>query len=446
MATKGIKLRDKDNNVILPVTSSDLVEVKYGNSSKILTNLLEENEQVTAEALSDLNDRLLQIPDSVSISGTTGEISDGTVFIPFAGVSYNSNYIKNAGAVLGAIQDNYNRGSANVTAVPVSGNYGADGIGSNKAVSLRYETPKLNFLQGLNGASTFPTGTVPSSSVNKNYYDTVKNTKYKTNIYSTAAGSVSYAPLIDGNNYCCNNGTTYEMYFFNTDRMMNYLTAYARWDLGQPLVKEITANNIWQWGSMSGNDDLLSTLCLTKSAISFRKEYSGTAPTGSCSVIDPTHVISGTIIAGRMDRNNPATSQRTEITNDSIKIYASSEATTADIRATVAYFIGQDGNYRVYANKFYEVSDKNVKNNITPITYNPNDIDIYSFVINGANSYSYGFIAQDVAETHPELVSYTNNSYLSVDYNSTLSLLLAKAINRIDELENRVKELEKKIK
>ena len=91
-----------------------------------------------------------------------------------------------------------------------------------------------------------------------------------------------------------------------------------------------------------------------------------------------------------------------------------------------------------------ETSDERLKTNISPIAYDSDGIGIYTFIKNDYDSYSYGFIAQNVAETHPELVSENKDtSYLSVDYNSTLSLLLAKALNRIDELEKRVSELEK---
>ena len=101
-------------------------------------------------------------------------------------------------------------------------------------------------------------------------------------------------------------------------------------------------------------------------------------------------------------------------------------------------------NHTAYAVKFMETSDERLKTNISPIAYDPDGIGIYSFIKNDYDSYSYGFIAQNIAETHPELVSEnTVTSYLAVDYDATLSLLLAKALNRIDALEKRVLELEK---
>ena len=101
-------------------------------------------------------------------------------------------------------------------------------------------------------------------------------------------------------------------------------------------------------------------------------------------------------------------------------------------------------NHTLYAASFKEASDERLKTNISPIAYDPDGIGIYSFIKNDYDSYSYGFIAQNIAETHPELVSEnTVTSYLAVDYDATLSLLLAKAFNRIDTLEKRVIELEK---
>ena len=57
-STLGVMFRDRYNNAILPVTSSDMIEVNYGGTSKILTSLLQENEQVTTEALIDLYNRI----------------------------------------------------------------------------------------------------------------------------------------------------------------------------------------------------------------------------------------------------------------------------------------------------------------------------------------------------------------------------------------------------
>ena len=128
-----------------------------------------------------------------------------------------------------------------------------------------------------------------------------------------------------------------------------------------------------------------------------------------------------------------------KISHNDINVFDSSQKVS--ITPTQSTF-----NHTLYAAKFAEASDERLKTNITPIAYDPDGIGIYSFIKNNYDSYSYGFIAQNIAETHPELVSEnTVTSYLAVDYDATLALLLAKALNRIDALEKRVYSFQKRV-
>lgn len=455
MATKGVKLKDSNNNVILPVTSSDLVEVNYGGTSKILTDLLEENESVTAEALVDLNSRLSNVPTTVSVSGNTAAITDNTIFVPYAEISYNlqqTNTSLRGGAIIGSISYNHNRGSSNVVTSPINDNYGTDGTeGTNTASGLRYETPLLNVccpkVTGGTGNAIFKTGTLPppsASTMHKNYYDPLNSATKKINITTStnALSSYTYAPLIIGNNYCNVATAEKEMYFFDGNKMMNYFTVNARIDMGSSDLKEVKENTILQWGSYTSTANVGTTLLLQRDKITFEKRFktSTTPPAADATTIFPRYINTGTLSAYLMGAGNTwTTSTRSEIGGNYIKLiyYNNNKVNLTTTSATFSI--------PAYATKFYETSDERVKNNINQITYIPNDINIYSFVKNDYNTYSYGFIAQNVANTHPELVSY-NESYLSVDYNSTLSLLLAKALNRIEELEKRIEELENKIK
>ena len=228
------------------------------------------------------------------------------------------------------------------------------------------------------------------------------------------------------------------MYFFNTNKLRNYLTAYARIDVNKPYLKEINEDTIFQWGDDSDNYKQ-ETLTLKKGEISFNKEY-----------------IESSLIS------QPLLHRRTSITPQSIQTntfttYDSNGASPAYIKVSYENInVFNDGqqvsitptqstfNHTVYAAGFKDASDERLKTNISPIAYDPDGIGIYSFIKNNYDSYSYGFIAQNIAETHPELVSEnTVTSYLAVDYNATISLLLANALNRIDALEKRVLELEK---
>ena len=419
-STLGVMFRDRYNNAILPVTSSDMIEVNYGGTSKILTSLLQENEQTTAEALIDLYNRI-------------NNYSTG-----FATISYQSSSLSNGGIVSGVVKNNMNRTSGNVTTIrtvneaeQVSG-----GTGTARTL-LRYETPLINIAKGNGGNSTFPAPN--SSTMNKNYYDPIKNNTNKANIYGTGSTDVAYAPMVDGNNYCDVSSSTYEMYFFNTNKLRNYLTAYARIDAGYPFFKEINSDNVWQWGPADTSDHN-NTLTLKKDSISFNKYREGFGnigiSTGKSTTITNSEITTKKIVLETL--NGPTISNSLELQYN--HIYLKRDNTTfVNINQAQSTF-----NHTAYAIKFMETSDERLKTSISPIAYDSDGIGIYTFIKNDYDSYSYGFIAQNVAETHPELVSENKDtSYLSVDYNSTLSLLLAKALNRIDELEKRVSELEK---
>ena len=419
-STIGVMFRDRYNNAILPVTSSDMIEVNYGGTSKILTSLLQENEQTTAEALIDLYNRI-------------NNYSTG-----FATISYQSSSLSNGGIVSGVVKNNMNRTSGNVTTIrtvneaeQVSG-----GTGTPRTL-LRYETPLINIAKGNGGNSTFPAPN--SSTMNKNYYDPIKNNTNKANIYGTGSTDVAYAPMVDGNNYCDVSSSTYEMYFFNTNKLRNYLTAYARIDAGYPFFKEINSDNVWQWGPADTSDHN-NTLTLKKDSISFNKHFEGFGnigiSTGKSTTITNSEITTKKIVLETL--NGLTVGNSLELQYD--HIYLKRDNTKfVSINQSQSTF-----NHTAYAVQFVKTSDERLKTNITPIAYDPDGIGIYSFIMNNYDSYSYGFIAQNIAETHPELISEnTVTSYLAVDYDATLSLLLAKALNRIDELEKRVSELEK---
>ncbi len=433
-STLGVMFRDRYNNAILPVTSSDMIEVNYGGTSKILTSLLQENEQVTTEALIDLYNRI------------------NNYSADFATISYQASSLSSGGVVSGVIKNNLNRTSGNITTIRTVGEVEqtSGGTGTARTI-LRYETPLINIANGTTYTytegyvnktgikSTFP---APSSTtVNKNYYDPIVNNTKKVNIYGTGAGNITYAPMVDGNNYCDVSNSTYEMYFFNTNKLRNYLTAYARIDFNKPYLKEINGDTILQWGPYDNIDDVDKTLTLKKDEISFNKEYMTWAdnvafPATNRTVIKPESIETNTFIAYHPIAS--VSSQYIEMSYENINVFSggNQKVSIAGVQSTF--------NHTAYAVKFMETSDERLKTNISPIAYDPDGIGIYSFIKNNYDSYSYGFIAQNIAETHPELVSEnTVTSYLAVDYDATLSLLLAKALNRIDALEKRVLELEK---
>ena len=439
-STLGVMFRDRYNNAILPVTSSDMIEVNYGGTSKILTSLLQENEQVTTEALIDLYNRI------------------NNYSADFATISYQASSLSSGGVVSGVVKNNLNRTSGNITTIRTVGEVEQPngGTGSARTI-LRYETPLINIANGvpeytpsnfqiMSVQSSFP---APSSTtVNKNYYDPIKNNTKKANIYGTGASNVTYAPMVDGNNYCDVSNSTYEMYFFNTNKLRNYLTAYARIDVNKSYLKEINENTILQWGTYDNDNDSQETLTLKKKEISFNKEYTTWSDGGIIYIDDDKHttikpqsIQTKTFVSYSPSLPN---SSYIEMTCDAIKVTSILNGGVKVSRKVSITPSQSTFNHTAYAVKFEQTSDERLKTNISPIAYDPDGIGIYSFIKNDYDSYSYGFIAQNIAETHPELVSEnTVTSYLAVDYDSTLSLLLAKALNRIDALEKRVLELEK---
>ena len=434
-STLGVMFRDRYNNAILPVTSSDMIEVNYGGTSKILTSLLQENEQVTTEALIDLYNRI------------------NNYSADFATISYQASSLSSGGVVSGVVKNNLNRTSGNITTIRTVDEVEqpSGGTGSARTI-LRYETPLINIAKGttyeyteevgdqvifkVGIKSTFP---APSSTtVNKNYYDPIVNNTKKTNIYGTGATNVTYAPMVDGNNYCDVSNSTYEMYFFNTNKLRNYLTAYARIDVNKPYLKEINEDTVFQWGDDSDNY-IQETLTLKRGEISFNKEYIESSLIAQPVLHRRTSITPQSIQTNTFTAYHPSgnLSEYIKMSHNSINVFNVDQQVS--ITPTQSTF-----NHTAYAVKFMETSDERLKTNISPIAYDPDGIGIYSFIKNNYDSYSYGFIAQNIAETHPELVSEnTVTSYLAVDYDATLSLLLAKALNRIDALEKRVLELEK---
>lgn len=375
-----------------------------------------------------------------------------------AAISYKASSLGSGGVVSGVVKNNLNRTSGNVTTIRTVGEVEQPSGGTGNARTiLRYETPLINIAKGttytykedfvdkIGIRSTFP---APSSTtVNKNYYDPIVNNTKKANIYGTSASNITYAPMVDGNNYCDVSNSTYEMYFFNTNKLRNYLTAYARIDVNMSYLKEINENTILQWGTYDNDTDFQKTLTLKKNEISFNKEYTTWKDSGGIIYMDEKHTIikPESIQTNTFRAYSPSLSDGPdiEISYDAIKVNSIIKGGTRVSKVSITPS-QSTFNHTAYAVKFEQTSDERLKTNISPIAYDPDGIGIYSFIMNNYDSYSYGFIAQNIAETHPELVSEnTVTSYLAVDYDSTLSLLLAKALNRIDALEKRVLELEK---
>lgn len=89
------------------------------------------------------------------------------------------------------------------------------------------------------------------------------------------------------------------------------------------------------------------------------------------------------------------------------------------------------------AGQFYASSDIRLKNNINNISKS-----IRSFNWNDTGLKSYGLIAQEIEDEYPELVSNNDNGYKSINYTSALCMIIAKLENELDELRERINQLQ----
>lgn len=122
---------------------------------------------------------------------------------------------------------------------------------------------------------------------------------------------------------------------------------------------------------------------------------------------------------------------------------------SADGYSAVSMYIYNDGHITT-AGSVSTRSDARLKTNIQQLQYKGYAIP-KSYIINGQSQ--IGFIAQDVQELYPELVTTyidddSGNEYLALNYSQYTAVLQAQLINHEDEitqLKNRVQELENKL-
>lgn len=122
---------------------------------------------------------------------------------------------------------------------------------------------------------------------------------------------------------------------------------------------------------------------------------------------------------------------------------------SADGYSAVSMYLFNDGHITT-AGSVTTRSDARLKTNIQQLQYK-GYVTPKSYIINGQSQ--IGFIAQDVQELYPELVTTyidddSGNEYLALNYSQYTAVLQAQLINHEDEitqLKNRVQELENKL-
>ena len=99
--------------------------------------------------------------------------------------------------------------------------------------------------------------------------------------------------------------------------------------------------------------------------------------------------------------------------------------------------VGQD----IFA---FATSDKRLKDNITPIgpsLEKIQNVEGVTYTLKGQNEVLSGFIAQDIKEFIPEVVSEDNKGYLGVNYSGVIPYL----VESIKELKAEIDELKSKL-
>lgn len=110
----------------------------------------------------------------------------------------------------------------------------------------------------------------------------------------------------------------------------------------------------------------------------------------------------------------------------------------------------------LYCNKdisskgFYQSSDIRIKKNIREICRNDNrlemagDLSLKEFDMAGTERHAFGFIAQEVREKFPELVSNDKNGFLSLDYTSLLLLKIGFLEKKLSEVMSKLNNMDKR--
>lgn len=102
-------------------------------------------------------------------------------------------------------------------------------------------------------------------------------------------------------------------------------------------------------------------------------------------------------------------------------------------------------NGNVYGNMFYSSSDERMKHDIEKDFDAADMPKISKFKWNDSDKTSYGFIAQELEKSgHEELVDTANNGYKRVNYTAAFALYIKGLTDKIEKLEQRISELEKK--
>lgn len=386
---------------------------------------------------------------TVNTTTTSNNVSENTLSIAQATISYNvNNTNENAstcavGLVSGAKQNNYNRSSANITTIPTHNTTGLDSasFSSNNKIKLRYETSYGHFV------TTFP---APSTTTKNNkYYDFTQPTRTALIYKTTASNSVAYQSTILGNNYYDIDND--EMYYCYGGGMHQYLTSD---EIYPHQRKHVVLDGKYLHFAGSDSGDFTGNLTLYNNGLTFSYisetswQNNGVPPmpqsnSNTLTNLTSTALTTQTVTAQKSKNEAPIK----EIVMKYDKIYANGAPTSGTtqkrwftLNNTSA---GSIFYHNLSAEKFYETSDERTKHDIVQLTYYDNQPNIYSFIKNDSDKTSYGFIAQDVEKTHPDLVNIAyGDEYKSVDYNSTLSLLLTRCMERIDELEKKITYLE----
>ena len=365
------------------------------------------NSNVSKESLGSIN--------SYTASLRTAVVSNDSTWgnkIQYNANKYRIKLNQRHGVVMG-IPHKYNMTNSNVAVKYYDTNFNESET-TTCYTMMQYQTPCVYV------TNTATSGTAASN--NCSYYSFTYN-GYIGLCYHSLANHVAYSTCVKGNNYYDVYGDDKEMFYYDGTTLRNYITASV--DPNNKNIKTLNNNTVIKYSSTNAD-----VTYIAKNQIKTKNL-----------VVGGTGGVTGNFT---MYFNNANANDNYKVTTvgDTIKITFEGDDNYVSFTGLgdIVASSTTSGHGKVTANKFFETSDERFKTNINQLTYN-DGINVYSFNFNGSEKTSYGFIAQRVEETNPDLVDNLND-YKTVDYNSTLALLLAQAMNKINELENRITELE----
>jgi hypothetical protein len=218
------------------------------------------------------------------------------------------------------------------------------------------------------------------------------------------------------------------------------------------------AYGLYLRGLDNGNTTITNKYGIYQNGANFRNYFQGDVGIGATSPISRLEVAQKVATAATDGFSVGYGGQRMYAWVDSNEVRRIDAASTGSaviaLNGTGAGYVGigttiptevLEVNGNVKATDFILSSDRRLKSNINVLDTSIDGLTPVSYVMNKTGDLHYGFIAQDMLKTHPELVKGTGKEdadgtidYYSIKANSIIAIL----VKEVQDLKKRIKELE----